>query len=175
MTRRQVRAAMRRLKAEHDESEEETGEINLVPYMDIVTNIIIFLLASVVQQVPLGNINVSSPTIGVGGEPSEAPEKPPLNLTVTLAANGFIVAGSGAVTPPIPKLPNGKYDFDGLTNKLLEIKKDPALGAQNETKATFNADSYIPYELVIQTLDAMREDKAGKALFPDIVFAAGIL
>ena len=173
MTRRQVRAAMRRLKNEHEEAEEENGEINLVPYMDIVTNIIIFLLASVVQQVPLGNINVSSPTIGGAGAAAETePETPPLNLTVTLAANGFIVAGSGAVIPPIPKLPNGQYDFDGLNNKLIEIKKEIA---GTETKATFNADSYIPYELVVKTLDAMREDKQGKALFPDIVFAAGIL
>ena len=164
---------MRRLKTEYDEAEEETSEINLVPYMDIVTNIIIFLLASVVTQVPLGNINVSSPTIGIGGGPAtEEPEKPPLNLTVTLAANGFIIAGSGAVIPPLPKLPNGQYDFDGLTNKLTEIKRDVAPG---ETKATFNADAYIPYELVIKTLDAMREDKTGKPLFPDIVFAAGIL
>ena len=35
--------------------------------MDIVTNIIIFLLASVVNQVALGNINVSVPTISAGG------------------------------------------------------------------------------------------------------------
>ena len=164
---------MRRLKAEHDEAEEETGEINLVPYMDIVTNIIIFLLASVVQQVPLGNINVSSPTLGSGAAAADTePETPPLNLTVTVAANGFIVAGSGAVIPPIPKLPNGQYDFDGLNNKLIEIKKEIAHG---ETKATFNADSYVPYELVVKTLDAMREDKQGKTLFPDVVFAAGIL
>jgi len=164
---------MRRLKTEHDEAEEETAEINLVPYMDIVTNIIIFLLASVVQQVPLGNINVSSPTIGGAGAAADTePEPPPLNLTVTVAANGFIVAGSGAVIPPIPKLPNGQYDFDGLNNKLSEIKKEIAHG---ETKATFNADSYVPYEMVVKTLDAMREDKAGKPLFPDIVFAAGIL
>src|SRR3954453_20649884 len=160
MTRRQVRAAMRRLKTEYDEAEEETAEINLVPYMDIVTNIIIFLLASVVQQVPLGNINVSSPTIGVGGAAADTePEKPPLNLTVTVAANGFIIGGSGAVIPPLPKAPNGQYDFDALTNKLVEIKRDIAPG---ETKATFNADGYIPYETVVKTLDAMREDKAGK-------------
>jgi biopolymer transport protein ExbD len=164
---------MRRLKTEHDEAEEETAEINLVPYMDIVTNIIIFLLASVVQQMPMGNINVSSPTLSVGGgAPQEEPETPPLNLTVTVAANGFIVAGSGAVIPPIPKLPNGQYDFDGLNNKLIEIKKEIAHG---ETKATFNADAYVPYEMVVKTLDAMREDKQGKPLFPDIVFAAGIL
>jgi biopolymer transport protein TolR len=172
MTRRQVRAAMRRLKTEHDEADEETGEINLVPYMDIVTNIIIFLLASVVNQVPLGNINVSSPTIGEGAGETTPQEKPPLNLTVTVAATGFIIAGSGAVTPTIPKLPSGQYDFEGLTNKLTEIKRDVA---QGETKATFNADGYVPYDMVIKTLDAMREDKNGKALFPDIVFAAGIL
>jgi biopolymer transport protein TolR len=173
MTRRQVRNAMRRLRTEAEEAEEENTEINLVPYMDIVTNIIIFLLASVVTQVPLGNINVSSPTFGVGagGEPKEEAEKP-LNLTVTVAANGFIIAGSGAVIDPILKLGNGQYDFDGLTNKLAEIKRTVA---PTETKATFNADAYIPYELVVKTLDSMREDKKGKLLFPDIVFAAGIL
>ena len=56
MTRGQVRAAMRRMRDHNEEIEEETGEINLVPYMDIVTNIIIFLLASVVNQVALGNV-----------------------------------------------------------------------------------------------------------------------
>src|SRR5262245_22819871 len=122
MTRRQVRAAMRRLRAESDEAEEETGEINLVPYMDIVTNIIIFLLAVSVTQVPLGTINASFPTISQGGAASEeTPEKPPLNLTVTVAASGFIIAGSGAVIPPLPKLPNGDYDYNALTAKLTEI------------------------------------------------------
>jgi biopolymer transport protein ExbD len=164
---------MRRLKTEHDEAEEETAEINLVPYMDIVTNIIIFLLASVVQQVPMGNINVSSPTLGSGAAAAEPePEQQPLNLTVTVAGNGFIIAGGGGQIPPVPKLANGQYDFDGLNNKLIEIKKEIAHG---ETKATFNADAYVPYEMVIKTLDAMREDKQGKPLFPDIVFAAGIL
>ncbi len=163
---------MRRLRDAAEEEDEEHGEINLVPYMDIVTNIIIFLLVVTAQQVPLGNINASSPTIGSGGpSQTENPEKPPLNLTVTVAASGFIIAGSGAVIPPLPKLPNGQFDFESLTTKLAEIKKiEPG-----ETKATFNADAYIPYEIVVKTLDAMREGKDGKQLFPDIVFAAGIL
>jgi biopolymer transport protein ExbD len=163
---------MRRLKAENEEAEEELGEINLVPYMDIVTNIIIFLLAISITSVPLGIVNVSSPTIGQGAASSENPDKPPLNLTVTMAGNGFIIAGSGAVIPPINKLPNGEYDYDGLTNKLAEIKKEVA---PDETKATFNADAFIPYEFVVKTLDAMRQQKDGKVLFPDIIFAAGIL
>ena len=76
MTRSQVRAAMRRMRDHVEEIEEEAGELNLVPYMDIVTNIIIFLLASVVNQVALGNINVSSPTISAGGGDSAGHRRP---------------------------------------------------------------------------------------------------
>jgi biopolymer transport protein ExbD len=162
---------MKRLREQAEEAEEETGEINLVPYMDIVTNIIIFLLASVVQNVPLGNVNVSSPTLGSSGPGSDAPEEKPLNLTVTASAGGFIVAASGGVLPNIPRKPDGKLDYKALTEKLMEIKKE----YQSETKATFNADSDVPYLTVVETLDAMREDTAGKQLFPDVVFAAGIL
>ena len=166
---------MRRMREQFEEAEEEHGEINLVPYMDIVTNIIIFLLASVVNQVPLGTVNVSSPTFGGGGGEGQE-EKPALNLTVTVGGSGFTLAGSGGVMPPIPKLPSGDYDYDALTVKLAEIKKEFV----DETKATFNADAVTPYETVVKTLDAMRtykdeKDQHEKALFPDVVFAAGIL
>ena len=176
MTRRQVRAAMWRLKAEHDEAEDETGEINLVPYMDIVTNIIIFLLASVVNQVQLANINVSVPSIQGAGDsatPPDKPEKPPLNLTVSVGATGFTVAASGGVLPIVARLPNGRYDFKSLTAKLKEIKSAP--DNASETKANFSADANVSYDIVVATLDAMRMSEDGKILFPDVAFAAGIL
>ncbi|HVV15894.1 MAG TPA: biopolymer transporter ExbD [Polyangia bacterium] len=176
MTRSQVRAACRRMRDHVEELEEEAGELNLVPFMDIVTNIIIFLLASVVNQVALGNINVSVPTIGSGGASSEdtpPPEKPPLNLTVSVGASGFTVAASGGVLPLIPKMSNGQYDYKKLTEKLKEIKSNP--DNATETKANFNADANIPYDIVVATLDAMRTDDSGKILFPDVAFAAGIL
>jgi biopolymer transport protein TolR len=167
---------MRHMRAEFEEAEEESGEINLVPYMDIVTNIIIFLLASLINQVPLGTINVSSPTFGAGGAGENQQEKPALNLTVTVGGTGFTLAGSGGVMPSIPKLPNGDYDYAALTTKLTEIKK----AFSDETKATFNADAVTPYDTVVKTLDAMRyykdeRDQREKELFPDVVFAAGIL
>jgi biopolymer transport protein TolR len=175
MTRSQVRAAMRRMRDHNEELEEEHGEINLVPYMDIVTNIIIFLLASVVNQVALGNVNVSVPTLssGAGASDEEKPDKPPLNLTVSVGATGFTVAASGGVLPMIPKLPNGQYDYNSLTAKLLEIKGAP--DNKEETKANFNADATIAYDVVVATLDAMRQTGDGKVLFPDVAFAAGIL
>jgi biopolymer transport protein TolR len=175
MTRSQVRATTRRMRDHVEEIEEEAGELNLVPYMDIVTNIIIFLLASVVNQVALGNINVSVPTISAGGGAADdtPPEKPPLNLTVSVGATGFTVAGAGAVLPIIPKLGNGQYDYKMLTTKLLEIKSKPENA--DETKANFNADAATSYDIVIATLDAMRTAEGGKILFPDVAFAAGIM
>jgi biopolymer transport protein ExbD len=159
-----------------EEQEEEAGELNLVPYMDIVTNIIIFLLASVVNQVSLANINVTVPSISSGGGSSSdepPPEKPPLNLTVSVGASGFTIAASGGVLPIVAKLPNGQYDYKTLTVKLKEIKSAP--DNATETKANFSADAAIPYDIVVATLDAMRTTEEGKILFPDVAFAAGIL
>lgn len=165
---------MRRMRDHVEEAEEEGGELNLVPYLDIITNIIIFLLASVAYNVNFGNVNVTLPTLASGsGAVAEEPEQPPLNLTVTASNSGFIIAGGGGVMNPIPKLPDGKYDYKALTSKLEEIKAAPGNG--NETKVTFNADAHIPYEIVVETLDAMRLGKDSKELFPDVVFAAGIL
>src|SRR3954447_22345133 len=163
MTRSQVRAAMRRMRDHVEEIEEEAGELNLVPYMDIVTNIIIFLLASVVNQVSLANINASLPSLSAGGPSQnreEPPPKPPLNLTVSVGASGFTLAAAGGVLPIVPKLPNGQYDFKTLTAKLKEIKSAPDNAA--ETKANFSADATIPYDIVVATLDAMRTMEDGK-------------
>jgi biopolymer transport protein TolR len=176
MTRSQVRAACRRMRDHVEEIEEEAGELNLVPYMDIVTNIIIFLLASMINQVSLANINVSVPSISGGGASAEdtpPPEKPPLNLTVSVGASGFTIAASGGVLPIVPKLPNGQYDYKTLTTKLKEIKSAP--DNATETKANFSADANVSYDVVVATLDAMRTTEEGKVLFPDIAFAAGIL
>jgi biopolymer transport protein TolR len=172
MTRKQVRAAMRRMREHVEEAEEESGELNLVPYLDIITNIIIFLLASVIMNVEFGNVNVTLPTITQGGAAAEEPQRPPLNLTVTAGASGFTIGASGGILPAIPKVANN-YDYKALTAKLMEIKASS--GNEEETKVTFNADAYIPYQVVVETLDAMREDSKGQLLFPDVIFAAGIL
>jgi biopolymer transport protein TolR len=176
MTRSQVRAACRRMRDHVEEIEEEAGELNLVPYMDIVTNIIIFLLASMINQVSLANINVSVPSISGAGDSDNQPpppDKPPLNLTVSVGASGFTIAAAGGVLPIVPKLPNGQYDYKSLGVKLKEIKSAPDNAA--ETKANFSADANIPYDTVVATLDAMRITDEGKILFPDVAFAAGIL
>jgi biopolymer transport protein ExbD len=96
-----ARGRVRREIAKAEEEEESGGEINLVPYLDIVVNTVIFLLATVSTTLALANINVNSPryeepTAGMTAAPSEE-EKPKLNLTVAVSYSGFIVAGAGGV------------------------------------------------------------------------------
>ena len=176
ITTGQLRNKMRRLREEKEEELEESGELNLVPYLDIVTNIVIFLLASVTTyQLQLSNVNVSSPTFGVGGDSSGPP---PLNLTVTVTQNGFTIAASGAVLqsaagtlPTIPKDPAAKeLPWDKLTEKAREIKDAYA----DEHTVTLGANPDIPYELLVKTMDALRVDAKNKLLFPDVSLSAGV-
>ena len=58
---------MRKIREHGEEMAEEGGELNLVPYLDIVTNVIMFMLATTTFAAALGDINVSSPTTSAGG------------------------------------------------------------------------------------------------------------
>ncbi len=94
---------------------EEEGELNLNlnPMMDMFAVLIpALLMMSVVVEISI--INVSAPSIG--GEPGaqqKAPDKPPLNLTVTIQDNGYAISTTsgpepgpdGSVDPKKPTIP----------------------------------------------------------------------
>ena len=157
--------------------EEHQGELNIIPYLDILMNLIIFMLLSMTGLATFGILNVSAPNSAAGG-PGESPDKPPLLLTVAIAKGGFFVAATGGVlgggeqpaqapgegAPTIPKKPDGTYDFDALTAKMQEIK-----GAfPNDSKVILAAELDTQYEQLIATMDAVRENKEHKLLFPDV-------
>ena len=108
-----IRGRIRREIAKAEEEEHEGGELNLVPYLDILVNTIIFLLATTASALALANINVNSPryedpAVGATAAPSPADE-PKLNLTVAVSYKGFIIGGSGAILPgPDGQLPTIK-------------------------------------------------------------------
>ncbi|MEE2829546.1 MAG: biopolymer transporter ExbD [Myxococcota bacterium] len=73
-------------------------ELNLMPFMNLMTLLIPFLLASI-QFVALAVIDSSLPAIGQP-QPSDDKDKdetPPLNLTIGITDEGFTVAGSAKV------------------------------------------------------------------------------
>lgn len=74
-------------------------DINLTPMMNLIAILIPVLLISTVF-VEIAVINVSAPAIGSAPDtpqPDKPPDKPPLNLTVTVTDKGYTVAGSGGV------------------------------------------------------------------------------
>lgn len=71
--RAKARSAVRRREDAVEAEEMESGEINLVPYLDIVTNLMLFILSTVAATVVLGQINVLIPD---GGAPSQGATAP---------------------------------------------------------------------------------------------------
>jgi biopolymer transport protein TolR len=165
----------------HDlDPSEMASELNIIPFLDIVMNLIMFLLVTTATAIALSQINSQLPEYrrGVGGR-SSTPEAT-LNLNVTIVEEGIIVTGSGAKLAPgcdtigsgrvvtVPK--NGReYDWAGLTACAVKIKEQ----FPEETQVTVTADPLIQYVHLIAALDALREDDTDE-LFPEVLIAAGI-
>ncbi len=177
MTAGRLAAKMRKIREDHEDEEMENGELNLVPYLDIVTNVIMFLMMTTTFAAALADINVSAPTVGAGGPGPADQVKQDLNLTLQISDKGFTIAASGAVlyendvpgrVPTIPKK-GGDYDYAALTRKMGDIKKQ----FEDETKVIINANPDITYEVVVAAMDAARND-GSKTLFNDVTLAAGV-
>jgi biopolymer transport protein TolR len=176
VTPQRLRTKMRKIREQAEEMAEEGGELNLIPYLDIVTNVVIFMLATITFAAALGDINVSSPTTASTAQLQNQPPPEPkqdLNLTVSVSDKGFTIAASGAVLysgftidaagnlqqpagatlPTIPKK-GADFDYDGLARSMAQIKSSPT--AKTETKVIVNANPDIVYDVIVQVLDACR-------------------
>ena len=162
---------------------EKTGELNIVPYLDIMVNLTMFMLVSMTSVIQFGILDVAAPSYGPPpvAQQQAAAKKADLLLTVAISTKGFFVAGSGGVLgaakdakadpknapPTIPLKADGKYDYGTLTRKMVDIKN----GFPDETKVILMADQAVSYEVLVATMDAIRED-AGRRLFFDVVLGA---
>jgi biopolymer transport protein ExbD len=149
---------------------EDVGELNIVPYLDIMMNLIMFMLLSMTGLISFSVLNVAAPKYAPAGPTAQAaaaPDKPPLLLTVLVSERGFFIAGAGGVlgentaadgsgAPTIAKKPNGDYDYAALTAKMTEIKK----AFPDESKTILGADAKVTYETLVRTMDACRENPA---------------
>lgn len=194
MNAAQVRAKARlkvKRREEQIETEEmEGGELNLVPYLDIVTNVMLFLLATVSAGFILGNINSALPEYADSAaavtSTANPNEEPPIQLVVAITRNEiqmFSLSGAeGTVQQPklkIPaKTPGLEYDYRPLTDTALEIVNrrwpDPKTRPESSHEVILMADGDIPYHVVVAVMDALRQNTDGRILFPDILFSTGL-
>ncbi len=168
----------RKIKPREDE---EGGELNIIPYLDILMNLIIFMLLSMAGLATFGMLNVNAPNYGAGAGGGGDNDKPALNLTVAVAKGGFYIAATGGVlgqgepsaapgegAPTIPRKADGTYDYDALTAKMMEIKTT----FPTESKVIIAAEADTDYDALVSTMDATRETADRKLLFPDVTLAS---
>lgn len=93
--RAKTRAAIKRREDLIEQDELESGELNLIPYLDMVTNLMLFLLASVSAGLILVQIDTTLPdkqtAPSVAQTPATNPDEQPLKLVVSVTRDRVIL------------------------------------------------------------------------------------
>jgi len=170
------RSRIRRLSMPRELSpDEEGGELNIIPFLDIITNVLMFVLATI--SVTFTTMIDSQPPRAASGN-ARAPTKPSLSLNIIVIDKGFIVSAfgqriaegcQGAGAGVAIGLNGQDYDYPALT-ACADRLKHQVPEAADETAATVTANKDITYQVIISTVDAIRRSDKGEELFPDINF-----
>jgi biopolymer transport protein ExbD len=171
------RSKIRRLSQPRELApDEEGGELNIVPFLDIVVNILIFVLATVAVTFT-ASIETTPPASRGSGVRSEI-QSEALNLTVLIVNDGFSLKASGGNIAPgcqgagpgiaIPML-SGKYDYDELTRCATRLK-NASPDYQDENQFYIAANPGTEYQTIIDVIDAMRTTSQGDVLFENVNF-----
>ncbi|MGZ3420577.1 MAG: ExbD/TolR family protein [Polyangiales bacterium] len=181
------RSKVRKLSAPKEIApDEEAGELNIVPFLDIITNVLMFVLASITVTFTV-SLMADAPKQGKGGVKANVNEES-LNLTVIIASDGYFVKGRaasiapgcqgvGGGAPTIPRIPAQpdesmekglKFDPDAL-KKCARKLKDEVPGADQEQQVMVTANPNVPFQEIVRVMDAVRKDEKGE-LFPNVVF-----
>ena len=192
LTTRQKSYIRKRTKLVEADPSEVAGELNIVPFLDIVTNIIMFLLATTAAVLTVVQLEAHLPTLAAGRSRGGAAPTNALNLSVTVSEEGLIVSGSGGKLAPgcrdtqtgrvitVPLLPNPNVDENG--DGLPDLYDWPALTRclsvvhgtfPDERQSILTADPNVEYRHIVRAMDAMRSDGTVE-LFPDILLSGGL-
>lgn len=126
----------------------EELEMNLVPLIDVLLVIIIFLVVSATFS-RTSELQINLPTAE-----ANSPQDKPLVITVEVDATGRTMVNSGEVT----------NDIDGIASALTK-----AAGAGKEPTIVINADAKTTHQSVINVMEAARQ-----ANYTHITFATQI-
>jgi len=170
------RSKIRRLSAYKDpDPGEEAGELNIIPYLDIIINVLVFVLASV-SVTFLTQLDTQPPSIGGKGV-KENIKSDALNLAIVIVDDGVSFKTSfGQIAPGCSGLGKGitvptrgnkfEYDYPEIKRCAREMKTAGGGKFEEETQVTVTASRNIEYRYLVGVLDALRVDEQGE-LFPE--------
>jgi biopolymer transport protein ExbD len=154
---------------------EEATRFDLTALMDILSNIIFFLMASFGAAVVAG-LPASVPTISEAGDNDTATDENKVTLTVQVKSNGQldVTVANNQMTPeqlaPYTKkfVPvSGAPDLKGLNDHLWSIKDR----FRQSKDMVLVPDDDVTYETIVDVMDASRERhemKNGKPFRPQM-------
>jgi biopolymer transport protein TolR len=140
------------------------AELNLVPYIDLLTCMVAFLLITAVWT-QLARLQAQQKGQGMAGE--ETPPELQVKVVVLVNQEGFnLVVGQDQT--PIPKR-GSDYDFEKLGAELKKAKD----GHPDKNDAQVASEDTIRFDTLVRTMDTAIQSR-----FPDISLidsgAAGI-
>jgi biopolymer transport protein ExbD len=107
--RSKARAAVKRREDQIEQEEIESGELNLIPYLDMVTNLMLFLLASISAGIILVQINTqlpdrAPPSVTTTQPEQKPPDEQPLKIVLLVLFDrvdlGSFTGLEGTLTAP---------------------------------------------------------------------------
>ena len=141
--------------------------INLVPFIDLLSCCISFLLITAVWT-QLARMDVQQKGQGAAGSTDEKPPENQVNLTLFVDKDGYIFSKSTGESTNIPCKTMGgggicdEYDYP----KLDEILKKAKTDYPEKNDLAIKADDAVIYDRIIRTMDI-----ALTAHFPDIALS----
>src|SRR6478752_5977145 len=119
--RSKMRNAVRRREDQVEQEEIESGELNLIPYLDMVTNLMLFLLASISAGIIFTQIDTTlpdkaPPSTSVQQPAQTNPDDQPLKMVVSVTRDRLIlwsISGlEGTLQAPKAAFPRTGRDGD---------------------------------------------------------------
>src|SRR5256885_14082332 len=133
------------------------AQINLVPFIDLLSCCISFLLITAVWT-QLARMDVTQKGQGAAGASDEKPPEQTVSLTLFIDKDGYTFAKSTGETTPIP-LKGDDYDYA----KLADTLKDAKSAYPDKNDIQVKSDDTVLYNKIIRTMDVVLSSK-----FPDI-------
>ena len=143
------------------------GEINLIPMLDMVSLLVQVLLLNVQF-----NAFAELPARPVAASSDAEPPPAALDLQVTLTPQGYEISwstGTGRSERSFPCV--GGCDAEGTrldVEALRALAVDLKAQHPEEDAAVVVPEEGLTFDAVVRTMDALRQDKLKRPLFPDI-------
>lgn len=152
-----------------------TGELPIVPLLDVITNITLFLLATMTFVMATSEVSASTPRTCAHCSGRTTPS---LDLSVLVTDQAVLVAGSGGVLAPgcermtsvgTPTITRDGQEWTQLTQCLAQVHA----AYPEEREVILSANANVPYQDIIAAMDASRVN-GDAPLFPEVRLSAGV-